>query len=293
MQLVVDSMRAVVQHYPGWLRAEMEEALPSMALEASRLALEVMQAERDGIPYVDAARRIDFPLMGRVHFGLEDLLQQRVPDFVRQAVRSLAAATKRGEFDELRRCLFAGAARRDTPEAALLRFLLYEGARIDLLAATWHIPELEVLGALARIDAEAQTILEARLSMPQMFEGDVRPLHVLVVDLALRAFGDAESVALALQERDDAVELVLRLVEATRTIRGLDAPNAAVARAEAFDEEVGAEQLCDRYPWHFASPNTVDQRRSRLRRAIAGGAPPLVTDGSRYIDVIREEEEGA
>lgn len=286
MELVLDSVRAVARHYPAWLQAEIELALPSVALEASRLALEVMQAERDGIPYAEAVRRIDLPLMGRVHFGLEDLLQSRLPPALRDAVRSLAHAAKRGEFEGFRRALFAGAAREGEPQAALLRFLLYEGARIDLLVATWDLPELEALGTLGRIDREAQAVLSRRLAMPEMHDGEVRPLHVVMAELAVRAFGDADAASLAAQEQSEAMDFILQLAEVTRTIRGLDAPYAAVARADAFEEEMDSQRLVDVYPWHFRSPNAVDQRRSRLRRMIKAGKPPVVLDGSRLIDVI-------
>lgn len=293
MQFILDSVHALARHYPPWFQAEIAEALPALRLEAMRLALEVMQAERDNIPYADAVRRVDFPLMGRVHFGLEDLLQHRLPPFLREAIRSLIGAARCGEFDELRRAMFDGAAN-DDPQAALLRFLLYEGARFDLMVATWDIPELEVVGALARVDREAQRILQERLAMPHMHAPDVRPLHVLWADLALHAFGDAEAATQSLQD-PESIGLVQRLTEITRIIRGLDAAYAAVARADAFSEEMGSQQLVDRYPWHFSTSNAVDKRRSRLRQAVSEGRPPVVTDGSRLVDLIqgaaREEEE--
>lgn len=66
MQLVLDSVRIFAKHYPPWMQAEVEEALPSLSLEATRLGLEVMQAEQDGVPFADAVRRINFPLMSRL-----------------------------------------------------------------------------------------------------------------------------------------------------------------------------------------------------------------------------------
>lgn len=290
MQLVLDSVRAITRFYPPALQAEMESALPDIALEASRLALEVMQAERDGVPYAEAVRRIDFPLMGRVHFGLQDLLQQRLPKALRNAVRGLAEAASGGEFDDLRAGLFADAADRSSVQSALLRFLLYESTRIGLLVLTWELPELEALGALGRIDREAQAILSGRLAMPEMHDGRVRPLHLLVADLALRAFGDAETVRRAVQEREETVAFVLELIEATRTIRSLDAPFAAVAHADAYEEEMDSQRLVDTYPWHFQRANDVDQRRSRLRKMLKAGKPPVVVDGSRLIDIILAEQ---
>jgi hypothetical protein len=293
MQLVLDSVRTLTKHYPAWMQSDMEAALPTLDLEATRLALEVTQAERDGIPYADAVRRIDFPLMSRLHFGVEDLLQHRIPPEVRQAISSLAAATKRGEFDGWRRALFAAAAQADL-QGALLRFIIHEGNNIELLVATWDVPEFEALGTLGRLEYEGQRLLAEQLASSEMHSDDIRPFHVMLAELVVRAVGDAEGVALVLQEREEAVALVLQLVEATRTVRGLDAANAAVARADSFEEELGSQQLLDRYPWHFPSVNAVDQRRRRLRRDIANGKPPVVLDGSRLIDLIladaREEQ---
>lgn len=279
MQLVLDSVRIFAKHYPPWMQAEVEEALPALSLEATRLGLEVMQAEQDGVPFADAVRRIDFPLMSRLHFGIEDLLQHRIPKEFRKTIRRLAAATKRGEFDDLRRALFAAAAAAG-PEGALLRFIIHEGNNIDLLVATWDAPEFEVLGALGRAEYEGQRALYQSLAMPEMHAHDIRPFHVMLSELVVRAFGDAADVALVLNGHGEAVDVVLQLVEATRTIRGLDAADAAVARADSFDEDIGSQELVDRYPWHFSSVNAVDQRRSRLRRKIAKRKPPLVLDGS-------------
>jgi len=288
VQLVFDSVRAFAKHYPPWLQDEVESALPSLGLEATRLALEVIQAEQDGIPYAEAVRRIDFPLMGRVHLGLEDMLQHRMPVALRRTMREIVAATKRGEFDDLRRAVFA-AATQDDPQGALLRFIVHEGNNIDVLVATWDAPEFEVLGTLARLEYDGQAMLFERLAMPEMHADDIRPFHVLLAELVEHALGDASAVALALQGKREAVDLVLELVEATRTIRGLDAPYAAVARADTFEEEVGAQELVDRYPWHFKTVDAVYQRRSRLRDKIADGEPPLVLDGSRLIDLLLEE----
>lgn len=165
-------------------------------------------------------RRIDFPLMGRVHFGLQDLLQQRLPKALRNAVRGLAEAASGGEFDELRSGLFADAAEPCSVQSALLRFLLYESTRIGLLVVTWELPELEALGALGRIDREAQAILAGRLGCQRCTKAVCAPdSHSRFADLALRAFGDTETLRRAVQEREETMAFVLELIEATRTIR--------------------------------------------------------------------------
>src|SRR5262249_47949735 len=159
-----------------------EDALPSLGLEATRLALEVMQAEQDGVPFADAVRRIDFPLMSKLHFGIEHLLQHRIPPEVRQGIKELTAATKRADFDGLRRAIFAAASAGD-PQGALLRFLIHEGNNVDLLVTTWEAPEFEVLGALGRLEYEGQRVLYERLAMREMHDDDVRPFQVMLAEL--------------------------------------------------------------------------------------------------------------
>ena len=293
MDLVLDVVRALAKHYPPWIQAELESGLPSIELEATRLALEVVQAERDAVPFAVAVRRIDFPLMGRVHFGLEDLLQHRLPPEFRAVVANLAAATKRGEFDEWRRSLFLAAARRDI-QGALFRFILHEANNLDLLVATWTQPEFEVLGTLSKLEHDGETILKDQLASVPMQADDVRPLHVLFAELFLRALADAQDVARVVGEQEDAMAAVLKLIDATNAARALDAPNAALLRRDALEEDIGAQELVDRYPWHFNSVDAVYQRRSRLCRDFADGEPPFVTDGSRLIDLILEhaQEDG-
>jgi hypothetical protein len=289
MQLVALAARSVFNFYPPAFRAAIEPALPALLLDASQLAVEVMRAEQEGILFPDAARQVRFPLLGRVHFGLGDLLQRRLPVELRDGVRAAVRQAARGDLDGLRRAFFTAAVRRDDPQAALMRFLLYQAVRLNLLVATWDDPAVEVLGSLARIEREAQGMLDEILAMEELHDEEVRPLQVVVSEFFIRAFQDAEEARRAvMMQSAEAISIIQGLVESTTLVRALYAPDAAVACPDAFEDDMGSQQLADRYPDHFTTANAADLRRSRLRRAIAQGKPPVATRGDRLIDLIRE-----
>jgi hypothetical protein len=102
-----------------------------------------------------------------------------------------------------------------------------------------------------------------------------------------RAFKDAATAQRVLTGSEESMDIIEQMIDATRAIRTLDAPNAAVARAEVFEEELGSQQIADRYPHHFPTANAVDLRRSRLRKAFSKGNVAVHKD--RFIDLILEE----
>jgi hypothetical protein len=62
--------------FPSGIRQMIELALPSIALQAARLGLEVMDAEQRGLKYSEAVQRGEFIKMQRVYFAASNLLQQ-------------------------------------------------------------------------------------------------------------------------------------------------------------------------------------------------------------------------
>ena len=289
MQLVTYATQKIIELYPPEIRAQIEPELPSLMLDAASLALEVMRAEQDKILFHEAAQQIRFPLLARVHFGIQDLLQSRIPKELREGFRVFARQADQTDLEPLRRSLFHEAARRGEPQAALLRFFIYEFLRADLLIATWDEPAFEVLGVLERIEDQAQKLLDELLDLKEMHEEEVRPLQLVAAEFFVHAFRDAETAQRVLTGSEESIDIIERMIEATRTIRTLDAPDAAVARAEVFEEEMGSQQLADRYPHHFATANAVDLRRSRLRKALSQGNVAVHKD--RFIDLILEELE--
>lgn len=289
MQIVTDTLRVLMPYYPQPIREQIDGALDAIGLEAVQLAAEVMRAERDGIPFHDAANRVDFTLLARVHHGTADLLQRRIPLALRGALRGMGAAARNGAFEHIRRATFLRALG-DGPEAALLRFLIYQAARLNLLVLTWDDPSVEVLGSLARIDREAESIVRQLLAQTEIAAPDVRPLHILVAELAVRMTGDIREVMSSVARMDrqrDAVSLLEQMIDATRLTRSLEGADAAIARSSTFDDDLGSQEIADRYPWHFRTAAAVDQRRSRLRRQLSG-ARPLAKQQHRMIDLIQD-----
>jgi hypothetical protein len=285
MLVVTETVRSLLSLYPPSFHAEIEASLPSLSLQAQRLAMEVESAELEGIPYAEAVDRPDYPLMGRLHYGVRDLLQWHVPPAIREIFEALGRRAAEGGFDSLRRSLFA-AARRNDKESAVMRFVFYEMIGMNLLLATWDNPGVEVSGSLDRVQADVQQQLEARLAMPEMHEADVRPLHVLVAEAMWRLHEDAENSS-RFQLEETIAELV-EIAQTTQIMRSLEAPDAAALRIGRDDETLGSQRIADRYPWHFPSRNSVDQRRARLGKKFRKeGALALSAEGVRVVDIMR------
>lgn len=295
MQLVSDALNALVPFYPSEIRAEILSAIPDIQYEAVELAAQVLRAERDGVPYAVAATRPDFAMLGRVHHGVTDLLQRRVPPELRSAFFKVATATNRGAFVDIQRALARAAVPALDPQAALLRFLMYESARLNLLVLTWDIPDAEVYGSLAVVDREAERILREILQVSDIGGPDLRPAHLLMSELMVRLAADLREVQHACREwGEEGLRFIERMIEATRVARTLDGPDAVLAHASVYEEELGSQQIADRYPWYFATAGAVDQRRSRLRKRLSGKRPRSPAH-DRLIDIVRDgapEEEG-
>ena len=283
---LTETVRSMLSLYPPNLRAEIEASLPTWSLQAQRLAMEVVSAECEGIPFAVAVERPDYPLMGRLHHGVRDLLQWHVPPQIREVFEAMGRRAAEGGFDSLRRSLFAIARRRNDNESALMRFIFYEMIGLNLLLATWDKPGIEVSGSLERVQADVQQQLEEALLMSEMHEADVRPLHVLFAEAMLRLGKDAKDSALL--QFEETIENLVEVAERTQVLRSLEASDAAALRIGRGDKKLGSQQMADRYPWHFSSPNSVEQRRSRVhKKHREEGALALSAEGDRFVDIIR------
>ena len=294
MLALIETVRSLLSFYPRSLRAEVEAAMPVLSLHAQRLAMEVASAELEGIPFAEAIDRPDYPLMGRMHYGLRDLLQWRVPRAIRKVFETIGQLAAEGDFDSLRGSLFAVARRRDDNEGAVMRFVFYEMIGLNLLLATWDEPSVEASGALDRAQASVQQQLEELLLVPEMYEADVRPLHVLVAEAMLRLGKDAEDIMR--HQFEDTIDDIVEITALTQISRSLEAPNAAALRVGRGEEELGSQQIADRYPWHFPSSNSVEQRRSRMgKRSRKEGILALSVRGEMFVDIMRatSRKEGA
>lgn len=284
MLVLTQAVRSLLSFYPSRYLAEAEAALPMWSLQASRLALEVFGAEMEGIPFAKAVDMPGYPLMGRVHYGMRDLLQQRIPPEFREALTTMRRRVAAGDCEPIRRSLFAAARPRNDPEAALLRFFFVEAIGWNLLMETWNQPEIEVYGCLARVEEEAQACVERALEAPEMCDADVRPLNVLVAEAMIRLQQEASEVMHFRLE--EGLEILSTLSEMTGRVRAFDAPDAAALRIGTGPEKLGSQQIADRYPWHFPSANAVEKRRSRVRRRVEEKALSTTVEGERFVDIM-------
>lgn len=283
--MVRNMIQQVIAFYPEALREQIEMELPGLALQASQLGLEIMLAERQGLRYAEAVVRPDFPKMGRVCWGATNLLQWRVPPNIVLALKDLLEFAALGGLDPARRLLFELATRRDDPEAALCRFLLWVAVRLNLVIATWDIPEVEACGALADVENAAEDILREVLGTGAFSDPDLRPLHLLISEMMLRLRADVRArFGHAMTELSTAWSEMFRSAEAIGRVRELDARDAAMFQPGRSSGPLGSQQIADRFPHHFPSANAMEQRRSR--RARRTEAANLAED--RFIDLIRE-----
>lgn len=289
MLVVSNAFRSLASLLPGRLRTEVENDIPSLSIAAGRLAMEVLDAETSGLKYIDAIELPTYPLMARVHHGMLDTLQWRMPPQILGPMRTVCQSAARGDFDPFRKLIFHVATRRNDPEAALARFLLFQGIRLNLYIWTWEQPEFEAWGCLQQVEDEAQEILENWLVAPEMQETEVRPLHVLVADAVLQLGRRASHMTSFLREHiGDVIDEMILMADATQLVRTLEAADAAVFRPGRSKEKLGSQRIADRFPWHFPSANAVEQRRSRFRKKLKVDEPPTPS-GDRLIDVILGE----
>lgn len=276
--LIRNVIESVVPFYPAALRRQIRRELPALRTQALRLALEVLDAEAQELRFAEAVLRPDFPLMARVHFGIVDALCHRIPPKLRNAIRDAINAAARGDFDDGRQLMFAIATRRNDPEAALCRFVLWQAIRMNVFVMTWDEPLVEVSGVLAEVEADAENWLRSALEVPDMFDEDVRPLHVLVAEASFRI---TESVTAGISA-EFAAELI-QTVEDLHAVRAMYAADVAALWPGAANGPLGSQQVADRYPQHFSNANNVDQRRSRARRKKSRRPA-----GDRLVDLLRD-----
>ncbi|MDA8349396.1 MAG: hypothetical protein M0038_11430 [Pseudomonadota bacterium] len=279
-------LRQILPLLPADLHEPLEREAPAVALEALSLGIEVMRAERQGISLSLAVERTaQFPLMGRVYWGMQNLLQSQVPPSIREAFRTMLNQAIAGKFDSWRRLLFAVSRRKGDPEAALCRFLIWSAVRVNLLIATWHQPQVEVCRVLDGLEDRTEEVLKELFDVSDVEEPDCRPLHMLVAIVLQEAYAAMKPLLMG-----GMTEIEAEMADALRVVRGLEARDAAMFTPGRSSGAIGSQQIVDRYPQHdFKTANAMEQRRSR----IAKKPDQLPTVSDRVIDVIRDVAEGA
>jgi len=271
--------------FPRALHEEIERELPTLGLLAYQLGVDVLVAERQGLKYSEAVKKPEFLKMGRVYFGATNLLQWQLPAPVWNTLRAVLSQVIQGKLEPTHALLFAIASRKNDPEAALWRFLLWVAVRINLLVLTWEDPGVELRGSLDEAEDEAETALRNLLEIAnsEMQEPDCRPLHMLMADTVVHMYLYDQTVILALSEFKSEIQELLTDADALEKVRSLDARAAAVFRPGPSEVELGSQQIADRFPQHFSSANAMEQHRSRVRKRVRKMKP--ATD--RFIDLLR------
>lgn len=288
--LAVPIVHYIAGFYPDRLCEEIEAAAPVLALHATRLGTEVLLAEEQGLRFSEAVIHPDFPLMERVYFGLQAMLQHRLTPELREAVSTMIKHGIEGGFDSARELLFAVATGRNDPDAGVCRFLLWAGVRVNLLVASWDDPEVQASGALDAMEDRAEEVLRDLLQVPNViFREDVRPLNVLVAEMLLHTDAEVrERMAMAMGQYGEELSQIMTNAEALTLVRQFDDRHAVLFHPGAFDGQAGSSQIARRYPVQHPSANALEQARSRFfkRRHETTKAPP----DDRLIDVLRSSQ---
>jgi hypothetical protein len=220
---------------------------------------------RTGFGFADAVTRAEYLKMGRVYYGAKNILQWRVPPAVRSALQAMMEGAANGAFDPTRQLIFAISARKNDPEAALCRFLLWVAVQLNLLALTWDAPWIEAAGTLEAMEERAEEILRELLDVKELTDTDARPLHVLVAETALYMCDDVKvRMAQVIAEFGGELNELATNAEAIEHVRRLGDRDAVMFLPGRFDGQAGSQQTVDRFPQHFTKANTLDQQRRRL-----------------------------
>jgi hypothetical protein len=274
----------VLPSYPQSLHESIEGELPALGLLACQLGMEVLVAEQQRIRFSEAVTRPDFLKMGRVYFGASNLLQWRLPPRVFDALRDLLNHSINGALNPARTLLFA-IARKNDPEGAFCRFLIWTGVRVNLLILTWDKPGVEIRGTLDDAEDEAEEVLRRMLDAQGTLEHDARPLHELMAEMMVYVELFDRTIVGALSKAGrEFMEELLTNAEALEMVRNLDSPAAAVFNPGRSDGPLGSQQIADRFPQCFTWANVVEQRRCRVLKQTLTIDPT----GDRLIDLIRD-----
>lgn len=287
--------------------------LPQLRDELEQVAIEALDARMRGVRPDVAVRDSRFPNLVGFHTGLRDALLVEIPrdlqawvaaiggsevgeQFGGSKPKSSRAAAEleaqsevvNGQLANLHQDLFARAFGADPAnagdgpaqlQAALAELLLFESVRLQLLVTIWSSTEFESLGGDEEaIDAIAWAEVEAMLLEPELTEGDVRPLPVMVaasnIALARDASERAEALRMVNEDQRETLRMRARLRSALRELRLPESVLLENALAGLLGEDrVELMELQQSRPVALdgLSRQAMDQRVSRGRRALTDG----------------------
>jgi len=269
---------------------ELERGLDQLGARLNRLAVELVDAQAQGLRLAQAAaNELDYPILHRLHLGIRDVLTLSLPPALAAWARQTLATPDTPALDDFQRGLAALAAappgeRGASPASrALARLFLFEAVRVNLIVAE-HLSgsSIAAVGALpADVDAIAEAEVDEYVARAAEIDAEVRPLNVLVAAglLALEQHVGELKGVLARIEDDLATAFRLRAALELK-LRDMDAADALLIRnafAPALDEQrLEVERLQAEHPLLLGERrrDAIDQQVSRLRRRIAAGDWP-------------------
>ena len=272
---------------PSPMVAEVRSAFTLLQIKGAQLAVESAAAEIEGLAFSDAVHRpADYPLMSKIHRGMEAFLLYELKAEHAEAMRAFFKRLDRSPrlLGEARAMIFDLARATNNAWAAAARFLAYEAGRLNLLVRTWDAPQVEAIGVLRDFDVEAERVMRKQLAE---ISGDVRPLEVLVSELMIRltrAYRKrAAEIDAVVSEIRDEVRHRTQWVTFARNMtpaKNLIIKNALVPTAD----RLASAELVELFPELFSSANQVDAARRRLSLKDANAER-----NTRVLDLLREE----
>lgn len=289
---VFELMELVARCYPPELQNVVEAELPGLQLQALRLAFEVAAAESTGLAFADAAKQpMTYPLMTKLNHGAIAMLRFEVPPEALAYIRHLFRRLVHEDVGDLRGAVLGIAGAR-TAEGALLRFLLYQAARVERWIRARSQPAFEAAGALAMIDREAQEILGFWLRLSPSLPDEVSPLKLADAEIMIRfkALGTEKLRELRTLQAD-AMEEFQAILRAATVAHELSFEDSVVLRNE-YQDHIGGHrlasvELAELYPTSFPSPNAVDQRAHRVRSSLHDEDPTPRATAPRMLDLLQ------
>lgn len=283
---------------------------PELRDELEQVAIEALDARMRGVTPDVAVRDERFPNLVAFHTGLRDALLLEIPRDLQPWIaaiggrdveaqlpgakpKSSADANQAeahseavaGRLATLHQDLFARAFGADPAnagdgpaqlQAALAELLLFESVRLQLLVTVWSSTEFESLGGDEQaLDEIAWAEVQAMLLEPELNEGDVRPLPVMVaagsIALARDAADRAEALRMVTEDQRETLRMRARLRAALRELRLPESvllENALAGLLGEDRKELMELQASRPVALDGLSRQAMDQRVSRGRRAL-------------------------
>ena len=279
--------------------AVMREGFGQIKAECLSLAAEAYAAEQRGADLSEACTDIDnYPHLFQIHNAVEDIWNFPLPEQFAAWVEQIWRSPDQPVIRESRDLVVWLAVRDSNPmRRALLRFFLFEGVRVNLIAVKRFFPEQ--YGMLGIKDdqisifaeTEVQAWLDTRLHEIQgsgAFEMIVKSAHLSFSNHVHR-----HVLPWFRSLRGAYVEVMQSRGRFEKLLSNLDAEHELLLRnsvAADFDEpEYTVEQLSRRHQLVLGGKkrNTLDQRLKRLRERLEVGRPPR-PQGTTLQDILKK-----